>query len=249
MAINYQKQLYANNASSTLIGTISPTDTTIPVSDASRFPIPSVGNYFLVTLDDGLNIEIIAAYGRSGNTLTGCVRGQEGTVPRSFNAGTRAENRVTAGTLGQLLRDSDRLTPIPSLTELVRPSASNNSSYSVNQVDDAGNPLIAIATSGKWRFLNYPLKVVDTAADITSTATSVAYSGVNLTNRFVNNGLLIQFTSGANAGQCRMISSVTSTRVNWSAPLSYVPATGDTFEIYQSLSSRIAAIETALSLP
>lgn len=246
MAINYQTQLYANNASTTTVGTISPTDVTIPVSDASRFPTPSAGTYFLATLDDGFNIEVIAVYGRSGNTLTGCIRGQESTLPRSFAAGTRIENRVTAGTLEQFLRGGDRLTPISALTELVRPSASNNSSYVITQADDAGNPLIAIATSGKWRFTNYPVRILTAASDITGTTTSVAYTGVNLPSLFVTSGMVIQFTSGVNSGQCRMVSSVTSTRVNWIEPLPYAPASGDTFEVYQSLSSRLTAIEASL---
>lgn len=248
MAITYQTQLYANNASTTLVGTISPTDTAIPVSDASRFPSPTVGSYFLVTLDDGFNVEIVAAYGRSGNTLTGCLRGQEGTLARSFPGGTRIENRVTAGTLSQLLRDSDRLTKVANLTELVRPSSSNNNSYVINQADDTGSPLIAVAASGKWRFLHYPSQVLSAISDVTGTVTSVAYTGPSRSGRFTANGMIIQFTSGANSGQCRMVSSVTPTRVNWAEPLPYAPAAGDSFEVYQSVSSRLAAIETALGI-
>ena len=247
MAITYETQLYANNASSTLSASVNPTDVIIPLSDGSRFPAPSAGNHFLVTLDDGVNIEIVAVYGRSGNTLTGCVRGQEGTTARSFQAGTIAENRVTAGTIGQFLRASDRLTPLASLSELSNPSSSNNNSYVVAETGHDGIPLLVLVSSGKWRFPSYPLQVHSEASDVNGLTTSVAYTGnAQLQGRYSVKGLLIQFTSGANRGVCRFVSSVSANRISWLEDLPSAPALGDTYEVYQSLTARLNAIEQAL---
>lgn len=55
-------------------------------------PTPSAGAPGLITLTNSLsdpaNVEIITYTGISGNTLTGCLRGREGTTPRTWPAGT-----------------------------------------------------------------------------------------------------------------------------------------------------------------
>jgi hypothetical protein len=103
----YDIQLFSNNAVSLLASPITPGDTTLQVMPGygSLYPAPSAGQFFLVTLEDqsGTVREIIRVTGRSGDTFTGLVRGQEGTVPRAWSASlgsdTLVDHRVTAETM------------------------------------------------------------------------------------------------------------------------------------------------------
>lgn len=237
MSITYKKQIYANNASTTLATYLSTTDTTISVTDASKFPTSLSGGFFLITLDNGLGVEIVEVRGVSGNTFTQCIRGREGTSPKSFMAATKVENRVTAATLASFNRAEDVLTKVPLLKDLKAPELTNDNSYIVAEVDDSGSPITVVSALGKWGFLNYPSRVISQAADSTATNTSVAYTGGSLVPRYFANGMVIQFTTGNNRGLCRKVWAVTSTRLSVADSFPYVPAVGDTFEVYQSTSS------------
>jgi hypothetical protein len=99
--------LFANNASSTLAGGISDTQTTLAVQtgDASKFPDPTGGDWFMATIVDAAgNIEIVKCTARSGAILT-VVRGQENTPGTTFSAGARIGQRWTAGTLDSVFSD------------------------------------------------------------------------------------------------------------------------------------------------
>jgi hypothetical protein len=100
-------QLFANNAYSVLNGGINDITTSIAVSTGtgSRFPSPSGGDYFLVTLA-GIDVngnenawEILKCTARVDDVLT-VERAQEGTVAASWDSGTRIELRVTAAQAG-----------------------------------------------------------------------------------------------------------------------------------------------------
>lgn len=97
-------QLLKNNVSGVLSGNINNTATTINLVDASNFPAPTGGDYFLATLI-GLNgsgqessWEIVRVTARASNTLT-VVRGQESTTAASWNSGTTIQMRLTAGAI------------------------------------------------------------------------------------------------------------------------------------------------------
>lgn len=94
-----RQQIFTNNATTTLASGISAFDTVLTVRDASRFPTPSVNQFFLITLDNGVDIEIVEVTERVGNTLSGLTRAMEGTNSSYFAEGTRVEVRVTAGYL------------------------------------------------------------------------------------------------------------------------------------------------------
>lgn len=119
-----RRQLSANNASTLLSSDISRTDTTISLVDGSRFPSPTTNQFFLVTLDNGVDIEVVEVTSRSGNTLSGITRAQEGTAASYFAAGTRVEVRVTAGYLSSVenLKQtvSDLTSATSSLTDVSR---------------------------------------------------------------------------------------------------------------------------------
>lgn len=94
-----RQQLFTNNATTVLTSGINAFDTVINVKDARRFPEPAANQFFLVTLDNGVDIEIIEVTSRVGNTLSGVTRALEGTNAAYFAEGTRVEVRVTAGYL------------------------------------------------------------------------------------------------------------------------------------------------------
>lgn len=100
---------FANNASTTLGGAISPTATSITVAagTGARFPAPAAGQYFTATLfasgsSTGLPNEIVRVTARTGDTMT-VVRGQEGTTAQSWSVGDTFANFITAGFLNQLV--------------------------------------------------------------------------------------------------------------------------------------------------
>lgn len=96
--------LYANNAESTLLGALGPTDVTItlPSGHGARFPTTTGGAVFLLTIEDvSGNIEIVQCTARVADTLT-VVRGREGTLAAAWTASTGIFHRLTAGVLAQI---------------------------------------------------------------------------------------------------------------------------------------------------
>lgn len=94
------KQLFANNAKSTLSGAITDVATALAVQagHGARFPNPSGGDWFLATLvDSSGNIEIVKVTARSTDTFTTIVRAQEGTTAIAFAGSSKCELRWTKG--------------------------------------------------------------------------------------------------------------------------------------------------------
>lgn len=99
------RQYIFNNAASTLsVAVSSDTQATLTLQSGhgARFPSPVAPDFFLVTLDDGTNIEICRCIARSTDALT-VLRGIEDTTAQaSFATGTKVELRETADTLDKL---------------------------------------------------------------------------------------------------------------------------------------------------
>ena len=94
---------FSNNGKTTLSAGISNSDTSVPVTDASVLPSITGSEYFYVSLEDTSgNIEIVKVTGVSSNTLT-VTRAQDGTTARAFTSGDKAENRLTAGSLTDIV--------------------------------------------------------------------------------------------------------------------------------------------------
>lgn len=99
-------QRFANNAYGSLVAEANAVTTTLTLGagQGMRFPLPSAGDYFLLTLVglDGngneASWEIVKVTARSSDTLT-VERAQEGTTAAVWSVGTRAELRITSGTL------------------------------------------------------------------------------------------------------------------------------------------------------
>lgn len=98
-------QLFANNAYSALGSSIliGATSLTLASGTGSRFPTPSGGDYFLLTLADTSGgsesaWEIVKVTARSVDILT-IERAQEGTTARAWASGVPVDLRITAGSL------------------------------------------------------------------------------------------------------------------------------------------------------
>lgn len=246
--MSISKQLYANNAKSTLPSIVSSSDVTISVSDGSLFPSPGIGEYFLVTLEYGGVIEVIRVQGKTGNNFTSCLRGQENTTANGFPAGARVECRITRDTLAGYAKKSERVDEISSVDALSPPLTSNSNSYICSTLDDFGNPILAFKNTNNgnlWRFLNHSLVKV-TGSTSASTTTSITSIGIASNIVSVQPGkYIIQFVSGASIGVCRAINASSTNVVSWTTPLSTGVNPGDQFEIYKSNASNLTELIAA----
>lgn len=89
---------FENNSKSTLsvaVSSNSQAALTLQTGHGARFPYLAVPDFFMVTLDDGVNIEVCKCIDRAGDVLT-VLRGQEGTIAQAtFATGTKVEWRLT----------------------------------------------------------------------------------------------------------------------------------------------------------
>ena len=104
--------VFKNNAKTTLSSAVNNSTTTIPVTEGSVFPavnLSGAGTFFLLTLDDETNNEILkvtSCSGASGNIDLTVIRAQEGTTARAFSSGDKAELRFTSGTVDEIRSDN-----------------------------------------------------------------------------------------------------------------------------------------------
>lgn len=236
------KQLFANNAKTVLSGSLGISGTALVVADGSKFPSPGSFEYFLCTIELGSAVEIVMITSRTGNTMTigGFLesgqtvigRGQELSTAQTFAAGARAEARVTKNTLARL---STSLAQLSSIDLITSPGVAYNDGYVISTFDPFGNPVIALQRDQfTWRFPNFTNQVsgAATAGTTTSvTAASIAITGIT------SGKFLIQFTSGAETGKIRVVTTCAANVVSWTTPLSGAPVATDTFEILKSNAS------------
>ena len=93
--------LYANNAFGELAASITTSATTLTLQfgQGARFPTPTNGDFFYMTLIDTSNqLEIVKCTDRQDDSFT-IVREQEDTVARAYTTGDRVELRLTAAGL------------------------------------------------------------------------------------------------------------------------------------------------------
>lgn len=103
--------IFANNATSLLAATITAGQATLAITsgDEAKFPTPTGGDWFPITVVDGSgNIEIMYCTARSGVTLT-VTRARENTTAFAFQAGARVDIRPTAGSFNDLFSNPERL--------------------------------------------------------------------------------------------------------------------------------------------
>ena len=101
-------QLFSNNADTTLAASLSDVATSATITDGSMLQAPTGGDFELLTLAAAGNYEIIKVTARTGNTLGTIARAQEGTTAQSWPIGTRVFAGITAGSLGDFLRNESQ---------------------------------------------------------------------------------------------------------------------------------------------
>src|SRR5262245_38699682 len=99
---------WSNNASTTVAGSITATDTTVALAAGTGvlFPAPTGGDYFKATFYDQATktlTEIVHCTSRAGDICT-IVRAQEGTTAKAWSASDLFANLVTAGTLSSFVQ-------------------------------------------------------------------------------------------------------------------------------------------------
>lgn len=129
--------VFKNNAKTTLSSAVNNSTTTIPVTEGSVFPavnLSGAGTFFLLTLDDETNNEILkvtSCSGASGNIDLTVIRAQESTTARAFSSGDKAELRFTSGTVDEIRSDNTVHTNIF--------TTSNNSTTAFTLSDEVAN--------------------------------------------------------------------------------------------------------------
>lgn len=127
--------IFANNAVSYLAAAILSSHTTLTVAAGTGelFPVPGVGEYFKLTLEDRRNrtIEICHCTGRAGDVLT-IVRAQEDTVALNFALGSTVSNRFTRDSADAIIAQVTPANPWYLGPFAVAP-----------MLDNEGNPLVA----------------------------------------------------------------------------------------------------------
>lgn len=208
-------QLYGNNAKSTLLLAIGPTDTVFSVASGqgNKFPVIASSNqFFLITLESAGLIEVCRVSSKIGDSFT-VTRGHESTVPNSFPIGTQIQMRVTQGTLSRMARLTDRLGDLDTVDNLPAVSTATGNSFLCVSSDDGGNPIIATKGVDRWRFPTHSVVAVATAST-GSTTTSITAPSFNAlpvaTGRYILN-----FLDGPFAGQSRLVTSIVGTTLNW----------------------------------
>lgn len=233
------KFLYSNNARTTLAAPLASGSATFEVITASRFPtISDSTQFFMCTLDDGVHLEIVKVTGIAGTIFT-CVRAQEGSVALDFaSAFTKVEHRLTAVSLNAFARLEDRMQDFASVETLVDPSTINPNSVVCASTDANGNPIVATNNGTKWAFINYPDRIRVGTAGSGATTTSLNYANAAAALiEPLSRSYIVQFTSGANRGLCRFVTTILSGSFAWVTALPSAPGSSDTYEVYRCVSN------------
>ena len=97
--------LLANNVSSALAAPITASATSMTVTNGSRFPVLTPGQYFYATIiaTNGI-VEIVKVNTRNGNAMS-ITRAQDGTNAQAFASGARVEMRINAASVRDTVTD------------------------------------------------------------------------------------------------------------------------------------------------
>jgi hypothetical protein len=169
--------LFANNAVTTLaVSMTSTSQTTIQVTDASKFPTPTAGQYFLITMipaSSGIPGEIMQVTNVSGTTLT-VVRAQEGTTAAIYSALDIVSNQLTAGSLSNFIQSGvnapNRVVTVS--TTLAILSTDNNGTIGLNRTSGV-TAMTANLPSGVTA--PYRVTLADLSSNFNSAPVTVVY--------------------------------------------------------------------------
>lgn len=129
-------RIYVNNFSTRLDESVSPSDTSFDLIDASGLGSPSGGDFIACTIDDNAGtVEIIHVTAVSSNTIT-CLRGREGTSAETWAGTEVVQARLTADGMDEKLNIGDLEIPAPAITLLDAVSASSSLSLDFTGLGD-----------------------------------------------------------------------------------------------------------------
>jgi len=141
--------LFANNCNTTLSSSLTNVATTMSVTSATGFPVPTGSQYFYCTLADAATqttIEIVKVTAVSGTTFT-IVRGQDGTTGTIFASGAVVSLRLVAASLNDFpkLDENNTFTVDQYITGKLGIGTTSPSSYATLAVTNgsASNGIIA----------------------------------------------------------------------------------------------------------
>ena len=137
--------LFANNSGSTLASGITSgaTSLTLASGQGARFPAPSGGNNFPITVEDSGGVEIMLCTARSGDVLT-VIRAQESTTARAFLAGATVQARITKAVLDRFLQTTSNAATAYTIGDLLY--ADSTSGLARLTAAATGNALISGGT-------------------------------------------------------------------------------------------------------
>jgi hypothetical protein len=217
-------RLYADNINTKLAASISDTDTTITVVDATGMPSPTGGDFALVTLTQGATVEKVLLTARSGTTLT-VTRGAEGSTPANFTTANviiaaTASSFDAPGSTGQVIvNDGGVLTGDAGLTYNTSTNVLTNTDGQVvltGGTRTTSAPLIdATQTwdgSGQT-FTGLRVNVTDTASAIASSLLTLQRSGSTIVSVRKSGAveIAVDYTAIADTvGPLRIVSTTTA---------------------------------------
>ena len=147
------QQLFTNQASTLLAIDILAADVSLTVAagEGVKFPNPSGGDWFTVTIQVGLNFEIVKVTARSGDVFT-IVRAQDGTLAQDWSAGATIELRLHAEWLGKV-HTTDSL-PTATIGDVVGPASAVDTNIAVYDlasgklIKDGGQTIPQVIAAG-----------------------------------------------------------------------------------------------------
>lgn len=186
--------MFANNVDTTLAGPISSSATSLTLASTAHLPtsIPA-GQVFAITLNDlatKQNFEVIYATAIAGATLSGLMRGQEGTTALSWSTGDFAYSAPTQGQMGALpqLGASNTFTGNNTFNNPVSVGAGTAAAHAINLGQFAG----AFSTSNGSQ--TFPSNATPSGLFVIKYGTFITNSSgvasVNFTNPFPNGWLI-----------------------------------------------------------
>ena len=182
--------LFANNCNTTLNGGITAIATSMIVTSATGFPVPTGSQYFYCTLADAATqttIEIVKVTAVSGTTFT-IVRGQDGTTGTIFASGAVVSLRLVRASLN----DFPKLDEANTFTGLLTANSFASSSATIT-----GGTLNGVAiggtTAGDGTF-----DVL--TANVTNLTNVTSSAGIAITGTFTGSsptdGLVMDYATG-----------------------------------------------------
>lgn len=263
------KQIFLNNATTTLRGFLSTSATSLVVNDTDPFPTSLTnGDWMVVTLDGGGNyyevMKVIAINGRTWEV----VRAQEGTPARLWQPNSRIDVRVTAEALNALSTDFSRGTGSPEGVVTAAPGslyvdeAGGASSVLYQKESGVGNTgWAALVSVSGGTFTgpitpNQTLGIVGTTTNNNAAAGSVGEYVTNSVsvagNATIQNITAVSLTPGDwdVFGGVMFTGSGGADITNWAAGASLTPGTweGGPGTFFQMLSSGLGT-DTTLAMP